>query len=318
MTALPERPAYTELPTLGDTGERCSWDYFGREDEFGCLNFITPDVVAAAAREVSTGQVVNLNLPLGEPQPQFWATREAPQHRTLKRGRNVRDDYIDRLYTQGSTQWDGFRHIRYREFGYYGGRNDEDLDLRGELGIASWAERGVIGRGVLLDVHASVEPAPDERFPIGPEVVEATLRAQETAVREGDILLIRTGWVDWYRGLPVKVRGELATRLNADRKSAALPGLDPGVEMAAWLWDHGIAAVAFDNPTAEALPFVPSEGWAHHRLLALLGLPLGELWSLKSLATACASNSRWTFMLTTAPMYIPGGVATPANAYAVL
>jgi kynurenine formamidase len=315
-------PRYEELPLLGDSGERHAWDAFGRDDEFGCLNHIDAAKVAVAAAEVRSGEVVNLNLPVGEPQPQFWATRPAPQYQTIVR-RNVRDDYIDSFYTQGSTQWDGFRHIRFRQFGFYGGRQDDALDQRGELGVGAWAERGLISRGVLVDVarHLALAGAPldpQERLPIGPELTEEVLAAQQTTIAPGDILLFRTGWLEWYRALAEDTRTELATRLDADRGAARLPGLDPGREMAAWLWDNRVAAVAFDNPTAEALPHIREVGWAHHRLLALLGLPLGELWDLSRLSPLCAAAERHTFMLTTAPINLPRGVASPANAYAIL
>lgn len=317
-----ELPSFAELPTLEATGERHTWSVFGAGDELGCLNFITPAVVTAAAREVLTGEVVNLNLPLGQPQPQFWATRPAPEYRAVVR-RNVRDDYIDNYYTQGSTQWDGFRHLRFREYGFYGGRQDADLDERGELGVGVWAERGLVSRGVLIDVarHAVDNGAridPQERLTIGPELTERVLAAQGTTVRRGDILLFRTAWLEWYRSLPDEERVELATRLNEDRFSARLPGLDPSQDMVGWLWDHRIAAVAVDNPTAEALPYLRDEGWAHHRLLVLLGLPLGELWDMHRLSAACAEAGRHSFLLTTAPINVPQGVASPANAYAIL
>jgi len=317
-TAISTYPAFERLPTLGDTGERHSWEVFGHGDELGCLNFITPEAVLAATREVQAGQVVNLNLPLGQPQPQFWASRGAPEYHAVQHGKNVRDDYIDSLYTQGSTQWDGFRHMRFRQYGYYGGRQDEDLDLRGELGVGVWADRGLIGRGVLLDVHGHSPRDPEERCPIGPDLLEETLAAQGTTIARGDILLIRTGWLEWYSALAADHRTELATQLDADRSKARLPGLDPSQAMAGWLWDHGVAAIAVDNPTAETIPYVPAEGWAHHRLLVLLGLPLGELWWLAGLADACHRRGSWSFLLSTAPMNIPQGVASPANAYAIL
>jgi kynurenine formamidase len=311
-------PSFDELPTLGETGERHSWDVFGRQDELGCLNFITSAEVVAATAEVRTGEVVNLNLPLGQPQPQFWADRAAPQYSPLHNSPNIRDDYIDKLYTQGSTQWDGFRHLRYRQYGYYGGRQDDALDVDGELGIDVWAQRGIIGRGVLVDVPGYMTVAPDERLPIGPQLIEAILDAQGTIVRPGDILVVRTGWLEWYLRLDAGVRTELAARLTKDRSSAALPGLDPSREMTAWMWNRRVAAAAVDNPTAETVPYIREEGWAHHRLLVLLGLPLGELWSLATLAASCRREQRWSFLLTTAPMNIPRGVASPANAYAVL
>lgn len=314
-------PAYAELPTL-PTGERHAWEVFGRRDEIGCLNLVGPRQVVAATREVVLGTVVNLNLPLGEPQPQFWAQRPALEHHVIRK-RNIRDDVLERFAMQGGTQWDGLRHQRYRQFGFYGGRQDKEIDEGGELGIGRWAERGIMARGVFADVASYLEARdqpldPQQRFGITGQLLEVVLAEHGTALSDGDILLIRTGWLSWYRGLPSDERAALATRLVEEPAEIALPGIDPGVETSAWLWNHRVAAVALDNPTAETVPYIPAEGWAHHRLLALLGLPLGELWWLDDLAAVCATARRYSFMLSSAPLYLPGGAGSPANAYALL
>jgi hypothetical protein len=46
-------------------------------------------------------------------------------------------------------------------------------------------------------------------------------------------------------------------------------------------------------------------------------MPLGELWDLDELASECASDGVYEFMLVSVPLYIPGGVGSPANAYAI-
>ncbi len=313
-------PRFDQLPQLS-TGERHAWDYFGRDDELGCVNFLTPTVVAEAARQIESGVVVNLNLPLEEPQPQFWAERVPLQHVPVVK-HNIRDDRLDSFQMQGSTQWDGLRHQRYREFGWFGGRHEHELDELGQMGIERWAEHGIVGRGVLADVaayrHTLGAPLdPTSRFPITWALIEATLGSQRSPLRRGDMLLVRTGWLQWYRGLDPAERETLGKRLAADRSEIALPGLDPSQATAAWIWDNGLSALALDNPTAETLPYVPAEGWAHNRLLPLLGLPIGELWHLDELADHCAAQRRYTFFLSASPLNLSGGAGSPANAYAI-
>ena len=315
-------PTFDELPIIEQTGERHAWDVFGRDDELGCLNFVGPEQVAAAAREATAGQVVNLNLPIGEPHPQFWADRPAVEHHSVRK-HNIRDDYLDNFPMQGSTHWDGLRHQRYREFGWFGGRLEDAVDERRELGIERWASRGIIARGVLVDVaghYASTgRPIdPSARFSVSARVLEEVLSAQRTEVRDGDILLIRTGWMGWYRGMEEARRAALCARLRADRGLIAMPGLDARPQTVAWLWDHRIAALAFDNPSADALPYLPEHGWAHNRLIPLLGMTLGELWQLDDLATACDVQGRYSFLLSASPLNLIGGAGSPANAYAVL
>jgi hypothetical protein len=89
--------------------------------------------------------------------------------------------------------------------------------------------------------------------------------------------------------------------------------------MAAYLWDHHIAAVAADNPALEAWPpRAETGGFLHERLIPLLGMPIGELWQLGQLAEACLTEGRYEFFLTSAPLNVPGGVGSPPNALAML
>lgn len=59
------KPLYADLPVHYDI--RTAWEYFGRDDELGTINFLTGSVVAAAAREIKDGTVVSLNLPIQLP-----------------------------------------------------------------------------------------------------------------------------------------------------------------------------------------------------------------------------------------------------------
>jgi kynurenine formamidase len=315
-------PAFIELPLVEGTSERHCWGVFGPDDELGCLNFITERKAADAFRSVQDGKVISLNLPLTEPAAVFWSKREPLVHHEIHK-RNSRDDFLDNFYLQGSTQWDGLRHQRFRQFGYYGGRQEEDLDSTGVLGIDRWAKTGIMTRGVLLDVvahwrrhHGTALPA-DRRMPITAEMLSAIAAEESLSVAPGDIILLRTGWLPWYLSLDDVTRDAMAAAFRVDRTSLQLPGLDAAVGTAAWLWDSGVAAVAADNPTLEALPYEPGVGWAHHRLLVLLGLPLGELWPLDELAEHCEARGRYSFLLVSAPLNLPRGCASPANAYAV-
>ena len=314
-------PRYQDLPIIEKTGARHAWGVFGDQDELGTLNFITPDVVAAAAREVEAGEVVNLSLPLDQPDPPL-ATGRQPMRHEMRVERWGRDDWLENFYLQASTQWDSLRHIRYREFGYYGGRDEVAVDA-GVLGIDRAARRGIITRGVLVDVAAYLADRgmpldPTTRFPIGPDLVEEVLAWERIAVREGDVLLVRTGWLAWYFELDRAGRERLAGSLNSEPGGLDCPGLAPGEATAAWLWDHRVAAAVADNPALEVLKVDPAAGFLHRLLIPLLGMPIGEFWDLEDLSEACKRHGRYSFLLTSAPLFVPGGVGSPANAYAVL
>jgi kynurenine formamidase len=314
-------PTYDELLCIPETGARNNWGVFGADDELGTVNFLTPSRVVAAAGLVREGLVVDLSLPLDLPGPPLSGRREAYAHE-IEKMRVGRDDRLDGFYPQGSTQWDGLTHIRYREFGYYGGRDEEQLD-QGELGVDRLAARGLVGRGVLADVagYAAAtgrELAPDRRHGITPAELDGVLAYQGSELRGGDVLLLRTGWVGWYLGLDEEQRTDLHGRLHNREGGLECPGLDPAPATAAWLWDHRVAAVAVDNPAVETLRVTKEEGFLHRLLIPLLGMPLGEFWNLEELARACRARSRHEFLFLSVPLKIPRGAGSPGNGLAIL
>jgi kynurenine formamidase len=212
--------------------------------------------------------------------------------------------------------------------GFYNGVADESH------GIQHWARKGIVGRAVLADVErwraSQGRPLhPDVSDPISPEDLMSTLEAERVVVEPGDVLLIRTGWMSWYRSLGAAERAALA-------EAAPMPtvGLRPGEAMIRTLWDMHVAAVAADNPALEVWPpgatltperakelrsdpDLAAEYFMHYSLLPLLGLPIGELFDLDGLAADCAIDGRYACLFTSAPLNLEAGVASPPNALAV-
>lgn len=314
-------PSYRELPTLPDCAERHAWNVWGRDDQLGTLNFVDAAKVAAACTSVVSGQVIPLGLPLNEPAPGLFPSRRQYEHNMIS-GAHGWDDRLDGFYPQFSTQFDGLRHVRYRHHGYWGGRQEEDLE-HGALGIEQWARRGLVSRGVLLDAvdffaDQGNPLVPNARRALGAGHLDEIARSQGVRVTPGDVVLIRTGWLSWYRSLDDEGRDGLVGSVGRAPTPLSCPGLDSTPATAAWLWDHQVAAVAVDNPTVEVLPVEREAGFLHYRLIPLLGMALGEFWVLDELAEVCRSSGRYAFLLTSGIMDIPGGVGSPANAYAVL
>jgi kynurenine formamidase len=158
---------------------------------------------------------------------------------------------------------------------------------------------------------------PTVRTPIGPADIEACAAAQGVALDQGDILLLRTGWLRWFEALSDGEKEGLRGRLNPGEGGLDMPGLDPSAATAAWLWDRRIAAIAADNPALECLRVDASAGFQHRRLIALQGMAIGELWDLEALAQSCAADGTYEFMLVSAPLNVPGAVGSPCNAYAI-
>jgi hypothetical protein len=55
----------------------------------------------------------------------------------------------------------------------------------------------------------------------------------------------------------------------------------------------------------------------HASMLPLWGMPIGELWDLEGLSEKCKELGTWTFLVTSAPVNVPGGVGSPPNALAL-
>ena len=302
-------PPYRDLP-----GGR-SWGLWGDDDELGCLNLLTPERTAAAAKLVRKGTVFPLNLRIDRPDPPLYG-RGAVRHTITGEGGNGRDDYLDNFWPQASSQWDSLRHIRHPESGWYNGVRDEQIiaGSEGKLGIDVQARRGIAGRGVLLDiarVRAVDYTAPE---PVTVADLEAAQAAQGVSIDTGDILLICTGWLNWYARESTREQ-----RIDmADRNNLRAPGLAATEDMAEWLWDHHVSAVAADNPALEAWPpRNETGGFLHQRLIPLLGLMIGELWWLDDLARDCAADGVHEFFFTSAPLNVIGGVGSPPNALAI-
>ncbi|MBI3300758.1 MAG: cyclase family protein [Deltaproteobacteria bacterium] len=318
---MPTLPKFSQLPVVGQTGERSTWGVFGKDDQLGTVNLLTPEQVKRAATLVRTGKVINLSLPLNFPITLYGGFRTGYRHH-IEVNRGGRDDYVDNFAMQGSSQWDSLRHIRFREFGYYGGRQDEDLDGKGELGIEHWARHGIIGRGVLLDAAGYMERKgtpleATKKFAMDGVFLEQVAQAENVKLEPGDVVLLRTGWLTWYKGLDEARREALRGTLHPGEGGMACPGLDPSQATAAWVWDQQIAAMAADNVALEALPVEAAVGFQHRRLIALQGMPIGEVWDLDELAQDCARDRVYECMLMSAPLYLPGGVGSPPNAYAI-
>ena len=315
-------PKYSDLPAFEKTGDRYAWGSFGEGDELGTIGLLTPERVLAASRLVKKGRVINLSLTLDTPRTLYHGETRSGYRHNMTVNRGGRDDTLDNFAMQGSSQWDGLRHVRYREFGYWGGLQDEDVDGKGRLGIEHWSQHGIIGRGVLIDAARHYELAGEpldatKRVAIGGAEIEAIAGAHGVDLQEGDILLLRTGWLRWFMALSDQEKEALRGRLNPGEAGLDMPGLDPSTATAAWLWDHRIAAIAADNPALEALRVDAEVGFQHRRLIALQGMAIGELWDLEALSQDCAGDGVYEFMLVSAPLNVPGAVGSPANAYAV-
>ena len=310
------------MPIREGAPDGAAWGVFGDEDQVGTINLLTPDRVIEAAGSIRSGRVFSLNLPINIPDPPLFG-RGKHNHIIKQYASYILDDYLDNFYPQASSQWDALSHVEHPKFGGYNGFPDSEITGYGgnKLGIDNLARRGIAGRGVLADIgryHERIGKrisfTTNESIPF--EELLETLKVQKTAIWPSDLLLIRIGWTRAYMAMTPEEKATLATATKC-------PGIEGSRRTAQWLWDSRIAAVASDAPGLEAIPpprpTDPSESpdFLHFHMLSYFGMPIGEMWDLEGLAEDCASDGRYDFFFTSAPLNIPGGVGSPPNALAI-
>lgn len=312
------KPAFDELPLRKDGPRGNAWGLFGKDDPCGMLNLLTPERVKAAAQEIQDGVRVSTDWPLDFlSRPLF--DRPAFSHTVLhKAPRTVNDDVLT-FNTQSGTQWDGFRHYGYQDAKiFFNGHSLDDLLRSNVNGIHAWVERGgIIGRGVLLDYAAwaeannvEVKHFTSQSIPV--QVLKDIATSQNLALKEGDILFIRTGW-----GRALTQLSDTEANAIADIPVPPAIGVESSEETLRWLWETGFAAVAGDMPAFEAWPCQNTQFWLHEWLLAGWGVPIGELFDLEELSRECQKRQRWSFFFSSVPLKVPGGVASPPNGVAI-
>ena len=310
-------PSFDQLPVKQGAPPESSWGVFGDDDQFGCLNFLTPQGVVDAARLVQTGKVFRLDAKIGFAKPPLFSRAEV-RHKVIPLAPFANDDLVDNFNTQEGSQWDGLAHVGHRRLeSYYNSVQSSEIGPGGKLSIHQWAAR-FVGRGVLIDAFAFCKAKGRDIRPMERDVftladLKGALESQGTTLKPGTILLVRTGWMESYEECTPEQKGALSSFANVKAI-----GIEATREMVAWLWDQRVAAIGTDSPGAEPLPAdFSDEGILHYRALPLLGLPLGELFVLRPLAEDCARDRRYEFMVVSAPMVLEGGIATPPNAVAI-
>ncbi|KAL1970762.1 hypothetical protein VTN77DRAFT_2596 [Rasamsonia byssochlamydoides] len=317
-------PSFDNL-TLDPSGPKGNaWGLFGKDDQLGMLNLLTPEVVAAAAREeIREGIRFSLDWELDRLAQPAFGRQVFDRKLVHKAPRTVNDDVLT-FNTQSSTQWDGFRHYGNQQHKvFFNGHTQPDLEKSHVLGIDAWVKRGgIVGRGVLLDYadwaeRHSIPIKPFESSIIPLATLKEIARENGIEFRQGDILFVRSGFTAAYEKLSV----EEATALGR-RESHDFIGVESGEETLRWLWENKFAAVAGDAVAFESSPVtgpqIPQDYSLHQWCLAGWGMPLGEMFNLEELAAYCREKKRWTFFLSSVPLKVPGGVASPPNAIAIV
>jgi len=263
---------------------------WGPSDEIGRLNLITPKSRANILSRIDGSATYDLSVEYfigmpswqaaGDPHYRMWMTHTP--HGTLiddplNLG-NAMNEHVSytgaaiSMYTHMGTHIDALNH-----FGL-DGKIWNGFTAAEHAGDRGWQVAGaeniplIVARGVMIDVAAvkGLAMLPDG-YRITREDLVTTLHKQDISLREGDVVLIRTGRMQRYA--------------DADAYMENPPGI--GLEAARFLVEEsGAMIVGADNLSLEAFPseletdYVP----VHTYLLAEQGTPIIELAYLEDLS----------------------------------
>jgi kynurenine formamidase len=186
---------------------------------------------------------------------------------------------------------------------WHGGYSaNEHLSDFGPMNNDASTIQPIIARGVLIDLAAALGydrlPA---SYAVSVEEFEAALRRQGTAVRDGDVVLFRTG--------------QMSVWPDRDRW-AETSGAGITLPVAERLIESGVRAVGGDTETVEVMPsIVPGNPHPIHiRLLIEEGIHLIECLYLEDLAR----DGVYEFLFITLPAKITGATASLVRPVAVI
>jgi kynurenine formamidase len=262
--------AQTQTETQAQAGsEGCQPSKWGAEDEIGAANYVDAEQVKMAAGLVKEGKthplgiVIDPNIPGFPPRKMMLQVVQPTQHfggsneGTFGWPMAYNDDVAQLWFGMG-PQIDGLGHLGEGHgddaLFYNCTKGQEFANLTGLTKFGIHTVPPLVGRGVLLDMtkHLGVEQM-EAGQGITSDDIKAAAEAQGVEIREGDVVLIHTGWTDaklesdpqaWVSGEPglTNEATEYLASLNPMAVGADTWGLDavPAVEGDKVLYGHSI------------------------------------------------------------------------------
>jgi Putative cyclase len=286
--------------------ELSNWGRWGKDDQKGTMNLITPAKRKQAAALVKEGVAVSL-------------ARDANTEKSVD-NQQPYEDVMTNVSATGSgdkiavsfhgyahTHWDGLAH-HFLNGKLYNGYPQKDFVTMEGMATRNAVinnKSGIFTRGILMDIpRLKGVPYLEPGTPIYVEDLEAWEKQAGIKVGSGDAVFIRTGrWVRRAKVGPWEIN-----------KLAA--GLDPSV--LPWIKKRDVAILGSESALS-AVP-IPSQIVnpddylpVHNFVLVALGMNLFDDCDLDAVSEAAAARNRWEFLLTAAPLPMPKGTGSPIN-----
>jgi kynurenine formamidase len=297
-----------------------NWGKWGPDDEVGSLNYLTQAEVLRGVESIRSGKTFTLQVQMGNPKgdPVWPGRRGAQRINLMDKGdficgngpqtpgcHEFADDLMI-MYLQGSTQYDALGHVWYDDHIYNGFDAKTTAGGMRKASVLPIAERGVVGRGVLIDMarHRGKDVL-DRGETFDHRDLMAAAATQGVTIEKHDILVVRTGWIgSFYRRDPAEFYADFIE-----------PGLTFSRELVAWFKDMEIPNLVTDT-IANEVTLEPETGVMiplHCALMRNLGIAFTEIAALDDLAADCAQDKQWSFLYTAAPLKVVNGSGAPVN-----
>jgi len=313
LQRFPMKALLCILTLLGLPGSGASEDWYpsryGSEDSLGAINLLSAEGVVAASRLVKTGKTYALGVLTSRRTPAF-GTRSyellvipGGDGSGMGLGSNqatFNDDFLSSHLGIG-TQIDGLGHLGIDHHYYNGVHQSEFFQPDGLTRFATHMIPPIVTRGVLLDI-AALQGV--ERLSAGTAInraeIEAAAARQKLVLREGDVVLLHTGWQKLAESDPDKFKGPR-------------PGL--GMGGARYLGELGAVAVGADTSVLEVLPPEdPAAAFPVHQVL----LAKHGVYILENIQTAeLAADEAHEFMFVLSAPRFEGAVQMVVNPVAI-
>ena len=282
--------------------ELSNWGRWGKDDQLGALNLVTPAKRKQALALVRDGVSVSLARDV---EKEKAVDNGSPFQHVVDRsginnpGFSAADTFKVSYHGMAHTHIDSLCHM-FDQGQMYNGFAQTNITAEGalKLGIQN-LKSGILSRGILIDIPLLkgvefLEPG----TAIYPEDLDAWEKKTGTKIGAGDIVLIRTG--RWAR------------RASAGPWNGNFAGLHG--TCARWLKQRDVSVLGSDA-ASDVLPSgVEDVTMPIHQLcLVAMGTWILDNCDLEAVSVAAKERQRWEFMLSVAPLAVPGGTGSPVN-----
>lgn len=206
----------------------------------------------------------------------------------------------------GAPTIDAIGHIGHKGklYGDVDATENETAQGLTSRGIEEYPTNRLINRALLLDVarYKSVDYL-SAGYEITTEDLKNTAKFQNVEIKQGDSVLIRTGYGQFFES-------------NKEKYMGFRPG--PGKAAAQWLAKKQIFLSGSDQLSFEVVPEEGTTFPVHRLLLAEKGIYIVENLNLEILATTLAQSKQYEFLLVLNPPRIRGASGMALNAFAIV